>query len=828
MPEETKTLAATDEKQPANTAQPSPKERPANAASAQPVSRAVPGQAKADESEQKTAAAGMKRPPEGVTQGQPRPAGQSQPRPAGQGQPRPAGQGQPRPAGQGQPRPAGQGQPRPAGPGQPRPAGPGQPRPAGPGQPRPAGPGQPRPAGPGQPRPAGPGQPRPAGQSQQRPAGQGQQRPAGQGQQRPAGQGQQRPAGQSQQRPAGQGQPPRRRPDGNMPPRPPARPAAAEAVITAPQEIELPASLTVRDMAEMIQRSPIDIIKILMNYGIMAPITHTIEYDVAAIVAEELGIKVKPQAKPEVTDLTATADANGKTKTLRQRLLELTPDERLMARPPVVTVLGHVDHGKTTLLDAIRKTNVVSQESGGITQHIGAYQVDYKGRKITFLDTPGHEAFTAMRARGAQATDIAILVVAADDGVMPQTREAIAHVRAAEVPIIIALNKVDKANANPDRVRQQLADEGLLVESWGGDVISVEVAAKLKRGIDTLLENLLVLAEVEGFKADPDGPAIGSVIEGTMDKARGSTATLLVQKGTLHVGDVMLVGHIAGRMRAMFDSAGNPIEKATPSTPVVVLGLPDVPTAGDTFQVYKDERAAREEAARRVTQEKERADSVQRKSVTLDDVFAQMKAGKVKELRLILKADVDGSLEPIINSLNQLSNDDLRIKLLHTGTGDISDSDLMLAAASNAIVIGFNNNLNAAAQKSELLSQVDVRTYKVIYELIADIDKALKGLLEPVYEERATGKAEVRAVFKIPRRGKIAGCIVLDGEINRNFPLRVRRGSQIIHQGRINSLKRFQEDVAEVKTGFECGIGIDGYDDVQEGDIIEAYQKVRV
>ncbi len=581
-------------------------------------------------------------------------------------------------------------------------------------------------------------------------------------------------------------------------------------------------------MAEMIQRSPIDIIKILMNYGIMAPITHTIEYDVAAIVAEELGIKVKPQAKPEVTDLTATADANGKTKTLRQRLLELTPDERLMARPPVVTVLGHVDHGKTTLLDAIRKTNVVSQESGGITQHIGAYQVDYKGRKITFLDTPGHEAFTAMRARGAQATDIAILVVAADDGVMPQTREAIAHVRAAEVPIIIALNKVDKANANPDRVRQQLADEGLLVESWGGDVISVEVAAKLKRGIDTLLENLLVLAEVEGFKADPDGPAIGSVIEGTMDKARGSTATLLVQKGTLHVGDVMLVGHIAGRMRAMFDSAGNPIEKATPSTPVVVLGLPDVPTAGDTFQVYKDERAAREEAARRVTQEKERADSVQRKSVTLDDVFAQMKAGKVKELRLILKADVDGSLEPIINSLNQLSNDDLRIKLLHTGTGDISDSDLMLAAASNAIVIGFNNNLNAAAQKSELLSQVDVRTYKVIYELIADIDKALKGLLEPVYEERATGKAEVRAVFKIPRRGKIAGCIVLDGEINRNFPLRVRRGSQIIHQGRINSLKRFQEDVAEVKTGFECGIGIDGYDDVQEGDIIEAYQKVRV
>jgi translation initiation factor IF-2 len=595
-----------------------------------------------------------------------------------------------------------------------------------------------------------------------------------------------------------------------------------------PVEIEIPESITVRDMAELMQRSPIDIIKVLMNYGIMAPITHTIDYDVATVVAEEMGVKVKPQAKPDLPDLSTTVDANGKTKTLRQRLLEVTPDERLILRPPVVTVLGHVDHGKTTLLDAIRKTNVVDQESGGITQHIGAYQVVRDGRKITFLDTPGHEAFTAMRARGAQATDIAILVVAADDGVMPQTREAIAHVRAAEVPIIIALNKVDKANANPDRVKQQLSDEGLLVEEWGGEVICVEVAAKLKRGIDDLLENLLLLADVEGFKADPEGPAIGTVIEGTMDKARGSTATLLVQKGTLHVGDALLVGNIAGRVRAMFDSNGNPIELATPSTPVIVLGLPDVPTAGDTFQVYKDERSAREEASARTLQERERAEAVVRKVVTLDDVFAQMKAGKVKELRLILKADVDGSLEPIVNSLNQLSSDDLRIKLLHTGTGDITDSDLMLAAASEAIVIGFNNSMNPTAQKSELASQVDVRTYKVIYELIEDIDKALKGLLEPVYEERTTGKAEVRAVFRIPRRGKIAGCVVLDGEINRNSQVRVVRNGVVLMQGRINSLKRFQEDVTEVKTGFECGIGIENYDDIKEGDVLEAFHKIRV
>ncbi len=617
--------------------------------------------------------------------------------------------------------------------------------------------------------------------------------------------------------------PPRRRPDGS-----PTRPEAT--VATLPTEIELPDHITVRDMAELMKRSPIDIIKILMNYGIMAPITQSIDYDMASVVAEEMGVQVKKIAKPEPTPIDQEAETDkGKSKTLRQRLLEVTPEERLEIRPPVVTVLGHVDHGKTTLLDAIRKTNVVASESGGITQHIGAYQVEYDGRKITFLDTPGHEAFTAMRARGAQATDIAVLVVAADDGVMPQTREAIAHARAAGVPIIVALNKIDKANANPDQVKQQLSHEGLLVEEWGGDVICVPVAAKMRRGIDDLLENVLLLADVEGFRADPRGEAVGTVIESTLDKTRGSTATLLVQKGTLHVGDAMAVGTVSGRIRAMYDGAGQPVDAATPSTPVMVLGLSDVPTAGDTFQVVKDERAAREIAsARAETQRVKNEAAATPKTISLDDIFAQMQAGKTKELRLILKADVDGSLEPIINSLNHLSSDQLKIKLLHTGTGDITDSDLMLAAASDAIIIGFHVDMSVPAQKSDLLNQVDVRTYKVIYELIEDIDKALKGLLEPVYVEKTTGKAEVRAVFKIPKRGKIAGCYVTEGEIARNSQVRLKRGGTDVFTGRIGSLKRFQEDVTEVKTGFECGIALEGFEDIREGDMIEAFQKVRV
>ena len=581
-------------------------------------------------------------------------------------------------------------------------------------------------------------------------------------------------------------------------------------------------------MAEIMHRSPIDVMKVLMNFGIMAPITQTIDYDTAAIVAEEMGVKVNPIAPEEPEEVEETVEEKAAPKTLRQRLYDATPDERLVLRPPVVTVLGHVDHGKTTLLDAIRKSNVVAGESGGITQHIGAYQAFYHDRKITFLDTPGHQAFTAMRARGAQATDIAILVVAADDGVMPQTREAIAHVQAAGVPIIVALNKVDKANANIDRVKQQLADEGLLVEEYGGDVICVPVAAKLRQGIDDLLEHVLLLADIEGFKADPTGRAIGTIIESSLDKSRGATATLLVQKGTLKQGDALVVGSIAGRVRAMFDSKGHTIVSATPSTPVEILGLPEVPTAGDTFEVMESDREARERATARAESERQRTESSARKSVSLEDVFAQMKAGQVKELRIIIKADVDGSLEPIISSLNQLSNDELRLKILHSGTGDITDSDLMLASASDAIVIGFNVPLSPAAQHSDLLNEVDVRTYKVIYELIDDVDKALKGMLEPVYEDEVLGTAEIRAIFRIPRRGNIAGCLVTDGVIQRNALVRVGRNGKILFSGKIHSLKRFQEDVNEVKAGFECGIGIEGFDDIAEGDIIEAFHKVRV
>ena len=616
--------------------------------------------------------------------------------------------------------------------------------------------------------------------------------------------------------------PPRRRPEG-APPRP------EPAVHQPPNEMELPDHITVRDMAELMERSPIDIIKVLMNYGIMAPITQSIDFDMASVVAEEMGVKVKKLAKPEPKPLDdETTSEQGKSKTLRQRLLEVTPEERLAIRPPVVTVLGHVDHGKTTLLDAIRKTNVVASKFGW--DHPAHRRLS--GRIRWSQDhLPGHTWTRGVHGhagRGAQATDIAVLVVAADDGVMPQTREAIAHARAAGVPIIVALNKIDKANANPDQVKQQLSHEGLLVEEWGGDVICVPVAAKMRRGIDELLENVLLLADVEGFKADPEGPAVGTVIESNLDKARGSTATLLVQKGTLHVADAVAVGTVSGRIRAMYDGLGRPVEAATPSTPVIVLGLSEVPTAGDTFQVVKDERAAREIASARAELQRVRYEAATApKAVTLDDVFALMKAGKTKELRLILKADVDGSLEPIINSLNHLSSEELKIKLLHTGTGDITDSDLMLAAASGAIIIGFHVDLSVPAQKSDLVYQVDVRTYKVIYELIADIDKALKGLLEPVFVEKTLGKAEVRAIFRVPKRGKIAGCFVTEGEITRSAASRLKRAGVDLFTGRIGSLKRFQEDVNEVRTGFECGIALDSFEDVREGDIIEAFQKVR-
>ena len=572
-------------------------------------------------------------------------------------------------------------------------------------------------------------------------------------------------------------------------------------------------------------RSPIEVIKTLMNYGIMVPITQSIDFDTCVVVGEELGVTVKPEALPEPE---VKEEVKEEPRTLRQRIQASENPENLVVRPPVVTVLGHVDHGKTTLLDAIRETRVVDGEAGGITQHVGAYQVERQGKKITFLDTPGHEAFTAMRARGASVTDLAVLVVAADDGVMPQTKEAIAHVRAAQVPILVALNKIDKPNANPDRVKQELADNGLLIEEYGGDVVCVPVSAKFRRGIDDVLESILLLAEVDPQKANPQGDCVGSVIESRLDKSRGPTATLLVQNGTLHVGDSIIAGDIAGKVRAMFDDKGQAITEAPPSTPAMVLGLSDVPTAGDTFAVMPDERAARALAAER--QEKKKAANAQpsAKPVALETIFAQIQAGQAKELNLILKADVQGSIEPIVNSLEKLSNDKVRVKLLHQATGNITESDVMLAIASNAIILGFSVSTDTTAQRMADSDGVDIRVYDIIYKLVEDVEKALAGMLEPVYKEVVTGHAEVRAVFHISKVGKVAGCYVTDGELTRGMTVRVRRGGEALKEDRLATLKRFQEDVTEVKTGYECGINLNNFNDFEVGDVIEGYKKERV
>jgi translation initiation factor IF-2 len=499
-------------------------------------------------------------------------------------------------------------------------------------------------------------------------------------------------------------------------------------------------------------------------------------------------------------------------------------DKALVDRPPVVTVLGHVDHGKTTLLDAIRHANVVAGEHGGITQHIGAYQVEVEGQKITFLDTPGHEAFTAMRARGAQVTDLAVLVVAADDGVMPQTREAIDHARAAGVPILVAMNKMDTAGARPERVRQQLADQGLTVEDWGGDVVCVEVSAKEKQGIDDLLDNIVLVTGIREPKSNPNRPAAGTVIEGQLDRHLGATATLLVQLGTLRVGDALVIGTISGRVRGMMNERGEPVKAAPPSTPVLVMGLSDVPKAGDRFKVVDSERKARAIAASRAEQVRQGETRAARgEGLTLAELFSQYQAGEVNELNLVVKADVDGSLEPIVTSLERLSTDELKVNILHQGTGAISESDVMLASASQAIIIGFHVEPDEAARRMAAQEGVDIRHYTIIYHLIDDVNKALTGMLEPVYEQVIIGHAEVRAVFRIRRQGNVAGCYVTDGQITRNSSARVHRQGQEIFDAAVDSLKRFQEDVTEVRAGFECGVSIAGFDDFQEGDILEFY-----
>lgn len=597
------------------------------------------------------------------------------------------------------------------------------------------------------------------------------------------------------------------------PPPPPPKPK--------PAPIELPENLTVRDLAATLKVGPIDIIKKLMANGIMANINQPIDFDTAALVAGELGFEViekKPEiVEPDVTTLTSIPKKKEYTEA---ELANLKP------RPPVVTVMGHVDHGKTSILDAIRHAHVAEGEAGGITQHIGAYQVVHDGKRITFLDTPGHEAFTEMRARGAQATDIAIIVVAADDGVMPQTREAIDHARAAQVPIIIALNKIDKPNANPERVKQQLSDMGLAVYGGQDEVTVVPMSAKQKIGVDDLLENILLVAELADLRANPKNPAQGVVVESKLDKQQGAMATLLVQDGTLHIGDAVLMGTVYGKVRAMFNDRGESIKSAGPATPVVVTGLSDVPPAGEKFQVYADEREARAQAEAHALA-KRQAEQKSTRAISLNDLFAQFQAGNVKELNLVVKADVQGSLEPIVSSLERLGDEKLKAKIIHQGIGTVTRSDVMLAMASQGIVIAFNVGVEAAAASLAESEGVDIRQYDIIYKLIEDVDKALKGMLEPVFEDRLVGNAQVLQVFRV-KKSAVAGLRVTKGKIVRNATARVLRNNVEIFKGPIASLKRFTEDVKEVAEGYECGLALEKFTDFQEGDQIEFYQKVKV
>jgi translation initiation factor IF-2 len=496
-------------------------------------------------------------------------------------------------------------------------------------------------------------------------------------------------------------------------------------------------------------------------------------------------------------------------------------EAKLKSRPPVVTILGHVDHGKTSLLDAIRQTDVAAGEAGGITQHIGAYQVEKKGRTITFLDTPGHAAFTQMRARGAQGADIVILVVAADDGVMPQTKEAIAHAKAARVPIIVALNKIDKANANPDRVKQQLAEQELVPDEWGGNTMVVPVSAKQKQGIDDLLEGILLVADSVDIRANPQGKVIGTVIEAELDKSKGVLATLLVQNGTLESGTIVVAGSAHGKLRALSDYRGKPIKKAGPSTPVAVMGLSDVPSAGDLFQIVDTEREARSIVAERVEAAKSQAQS--KKKVSLEDLFAHVQAGTAKELNLIVKADVQGSLDPIVTELNKLGEGEIGIKILYSETGNIGDNDVMLASASHAIIIGFNVQADVSARRLAEKEGVDIRLYEIIYRMTEDIEKALKGMLEPEVREKIIGRAQVLAVFSASKFGKVAGCRVTDGELRRNAKVRLYRGTDLVYEGDMGSLRHEKDDVKEVRQGYECGVGFKSFSDIQVGDQLICY-----
>jgi translation initiation factor IF-2 len=579
-------------------------------------------------------------------------------------------------------------------------------------------------------------------------------------------------------------------------------------------KLELPASIVIRDLAQKIQKSPIDLIKKLMSNGVMATINQSVDFDTAAIVVGEYGFEAVPEVVEEV--LVETGEVP-----LWRQMIAGEDEAKLTNRSPVVTILGHVDHGKTSLLDAIRQTDVAAGEAGGITQHIGAYQVEMKGRTITFLDTPGHAAFTQMRARGAQGADIVILVVAADDGVMPQTREAIAHAKAARVPIVVAMNKIDKANANPERVKQQLAEQELVPDEWGGSTMVIPVSAKQKQGIDDLLEGILLVADNMEIKANPNGKVIGTVIEAELDKSRGVLATLLVQNGTLESGSVVVAGTSYGKLKALSDYKGKPVKKAGPSTPVAVMGLNDVPSAGDVFEVVTSEREARTIVQGRIESAKSQAQA--RKKVSLEDLFANVQAGEAKELNLIVKADVQGSLDPIVTELNKLGEGEIGIKVLYSETGNVGENDVMLASASNAIIIGFNVQADVSARRMAEKEGVDIRLYEIIYRMTEDIEKALSGMLEPKTKEKIIGRAQVLAVFTASKFGKVAGCRVTEGELRRNAKVRLYRGTDIVYEGDMGSLRHEKEDVREVRQGYECGVGFKSFNDIQVGDQLVCY-----
>ncbi len=575
--------------------------------------------------------------------------------------------------------------------------------------------------------------------------------------------------------------------------------------------IEIPAAITIHDLADMMGLNPIEVIKEFMRNGFMYTINEVVEHETAALVADSLGFDVLPLAEPDKQAGSLVISPDGEDPDL------------LEARPPVVTILGHVDHGKTTLLDSLRNSDVVSGEAGGITQHIGAYQIDFDGSPISFLDTPGHEAFTAMRARGAQVTDIAILVIAADDGIMPQTIEAIDHVKAAGVPIVVAINKIDRLDADTERVKRQLAEQDLLIEEWGGDVIAVPISALRGDGISDLLENVMVVAEIGELKANPQRSARGVVVEARIDKQRGTIATVLVQTGTLSVGDNIVLGEVRGRVKAMFTDRGRRIKSAGPSQPVEILGVSGLPQAGDVLETTPDDKTARQ-----IVEERQRLREIKFGSgPTLEDVYTRIESGEVKTLNLIVKTDVQGTVDAVRNALERLNNEQTKVTLIHAASGSITESDILLAVASKAIVIAFNSRIEPGARSLASQEGVDIRFYSIIYNLVDDVERALTGLLDPVYRDVLEGRATVRAIFSLGRRAKAAGFYVNDGRITRDSKIHVLRSGQELHVGPIQSLKHFRDDVREVATGFEGGVTLEGFHDYEEDDVLEAYRTVQ-